>query len=528
MVLNSGIADPSHLKVMILSCPKTGNTWLRWLIHHAYGLPIVNLPLEWSDEHAKSLPDAFVTHQHLWPSEDLVRWLVRNNVVVLTTVRHPADTLLSYFHFAKWQDLSEDPSAGAMTRDGDRPGKHTLKFAQYAFAQTYAISLSWARLGAHVVRYEDLLTDPVSRLREVCSRIAPLDEHKITAAALLCKPELMTAPGLVDPRHIRTGTARRWVKELPAAIVDAMADMEPYKAACGAYSYDWDAAAGDPPRFDYDSIDPFRGRRAFDNGEPIGPSLTKIYLHEVGDSSTRWPDPTVTAGDSFWNWLLSPSELATLNPDFPPDTFTNLMAIVHRMRPDLQVKFPDPVNADRPGFLAWYLGQAPSEFEFPWGLISPVMDRYCDELASANANAAAAPFGRITRIAVLDSRGWETADFACGDDIRIELELVVDQPVEKGVIGYSLRGADGRLVFGTNTTMLGSPPPTLGPGTHSCAIQSKLTIAPQSCYVSVGFARYVDRQRVEAIHRIYDHKRITVSGAASAGAGWCETAISLG
>ena len=109
MILNGFPVDPDRLKIVILSTPKTGNTWLRWLLHYAYGIPIVELPLEWAPGCADDFPPRFVTHQHLFPSESLVRWLVESRAVVLTTIRHPADTFLSRFHYVKWHDTGLDP-----------------------------------------------------------------------------------------------------------------------------------------------------------------------------------------------------------------------------------------------------------------------------------------------------------------------------------------------------------------------------------------------------------------------------------
>jgi hypothetical protein len=48
MILNSFPVDPDRLKIVILATPKTGNTWLRWLLHEAYRIQIVELPLEWA------------------------------------------------------------------------------------------------------------------------------------------------------------------------------------------------------------------------------------------------------------------------------------------------------------------------------------------------------------------------------------------------------------------------------------------------------------------------------------------------
>jgi hypothetical protein len=44
------------------------------------------------------------------------------------------------------------------------------------------MSLASAKFGSRVVRYEDLLVDPLSQLREVTSKIVPLDEERLKAA----------------------------------------------------------------------------------------------------------------------------------------------------------------------------------------------------------------------------------------------------------------------------------------------------------------------------------------------------------
>ena len=162
MILNGSPVDPDRLKLVILSTPKTGNTWLRWLLHYAYRIRIAELPLKWAPGCTDDLPPRFVTHQHLFPNESLVRWLVESRAVVLTTIRHPADTFLSLFHYAKWHDAG---MATMLKQDGDRPGKNALRYINYSFPQNYAISLAWAKLGSHVIRYEDLLVDPLSQLR---------------------------------------------------------------------------------------------------------------------------------------------------------------------------------------------------------------------------------------------------------------------------------------------------------------------------------------------------------------------------
>jgi hypothetical protein len=381
MILNRFPVDPDKLKIIILSTPKTGNTWLRWLLHEAYRIEIVDLPEEWAPGCADDLPSRFVTHQHLFPSESLVRWLVESGAVVLTTIRHPADTFLSYFHYVKWCDGGLDPSAAMLKEDGDRPGKNALSYITDSFPQSYAISLAWAKLGSQIVRYEDLLIDPLSQLRDVTSKIVPLDEDRLKAAVILCKPEHLTRPGVVDPRHLRTRSARRWIEELPSEIADAMASNKAYAPVCEMYDYNWSRSASEPPGYDYDKIDPFHGHDRFDNRELIGFWLTKIYF-EVPDAIARWPTPWITEGDSFWNWLRAPSALASCNPDLPSGTLTNIMTVVHDLRPDLKLAYREPVGRDRMAFAMWFLGRAQIEFQIAWGLIEPVLNSFCDYLNS--------------------------------------------------------------------------------------------------------------------------------------------------
>jgi len=373
MVLNRHLPDPNP-RIMILSCPKTGNVWMRWLLHHAYKVPIVDVPVGWSTQWAHSLPPAFVTHQHFSPSPEIVEWLARNRVTVVTTIRHPGDTLLSYFHFMKWGGSPTD-AGKQMVFDGDRPGDRTLEFVKGAFVDIYSISVGWGKAGAKVIRYESLMEDPVATLRTLTDAIEPIDDQRARAAALLSSPEQVVAAGL-DRRHVRTASSGGWAAELRADIVQAMAETSPYREACDEYGYHWDPNGRDSPPFDYASIDPFRGKSALDNGEPTGAWMSRIYLLAAERERERWPDPSLTVGDSFWNWLISPFEAPGQDRQPRGGSLPNMLLAIRALRPDLQKAFPDPGGADRAAFLKWFSDHGVAEYRITGSLAAIIRSRF--------------------------------------------------------------------------------------------------------------------------------------------------------
>ena len=527
MVLNRAAADPAHLRIMILSAPKTGNTWLRLLLHHVYGVPQVELPTIWDAQVAARLPDAFVAHQHYQPTEHLVGWLVANRVTVFSTIRHPADTFLSLFHYLQWHVDESDPYQQLMRKDGGAPGAHAHKYARSYFPLSYGLTLAWEKLGSRVVRYEDLLHDPVAELTRATSVIGQVDPVKISAAAFLCQPERAVAVGSVDERHARTREPGRWRTELPADIVETLRTQEPFATASARHRFDWSADAAEAPPFDYRRIDPFGGRRHFANGQPIGTYLAKVYYCHLVDAPARFPDPCAIGDGSYWRWLLSPASIPHSNPRYPAETYTNLMDVIYRSRPDLQKTYPDVADNDRIGFLAWFTGFACAELEIPWGIVSAAVDAHCRYLLVHAPSDPEASTARITSLRVLDAAGKPADTFACGDPIRVEIEIHVAKPITDPVVGFSLRTWEGAVIFGTNTSVLGAPAGQLQPGRYVCVVRSELTVTEQSCFVSVGLSRLGADGAAMPIHRLFDQKRIRIRGAKAFGNAWCPTSMEL-
>ena len=86
----------------------------------------------------------------------------------------------------------------------------------------------------------------------------------------------------------------------------------------------------------------------FDNGVRIPDAARALYLGLSPAHRRRFGDPFAAAGDeSFFNWLNQPAS-GKRSPHL-----SRLLAHVHRQRPDLGARFPDPAGKDFPNFSSW-------------------------------------------------------------------------------------------------------------------------------------------------------------------------------
>jgi hypothetical protein len=95
----------------------------------------------------------------------------------------------------------------------------------------------------------------------------------------------------------------------------------------------------------------------FDNGVPI-PDVARTIYAELGAAAERFGDPfQTTSSGSFYRWLNQPAD--------GDGGATRLWQGVYRLRPDVQVAFPDPNGGDREAFLAWAAGSGAAEHDVP-------------------------------------------------------------------------------------------------------------------------------------------------------------------
>ncbi|HEX2910734.1 MAG TPA: sulfotransferase domain-containing protein [Chloroflexia bacterium] len=367
-VLAPMLSNTANLKIMIVSTSKTGNTWLKYLLAAIYDLPIKDLPMDYSDELVESFGDRWIAHQHYFAFDKVVKWATENNVVLISTIRHPGDVLVSLYHYIRSdpghpQFFAKDVELVML--DGGKPagvqektvGKHITEYVKRYFHENLDVSLQWMRKGiTRMVRYEDLWCNPVEVLRSLTNQIYPVSQDALERAIDQCDIKLLRKQVGYNKNLIRKGGIGGWVEALPPEVIGLFRTYDPYPAYFKELGYSLDP--NDPvmtkPVLPRDFDNPFRHIDAFDNGVAVAPVLIRVYLTFPSEVSRQWRPIEKTSGPhTYFNWLNAPADL-----DPERDTawlvVTNLAAFIYNIRPDLQQTYPEPFGKDREGFVEWF------------------------------------------------------------------------------------------------------------------------------------------------------------------------------
>ena len=369
------MADP-NLRILILSTPKTGSTWLRSLLSGIYGLPQLYLEPGFGCDALSRAGIRWVTQYHIRPNPELTAWIRDNRAAVITTIRHPGDVLISLYHHlhnfrAKTLDL--DALRRMLSSGFERTGLTTYSTGQPFWADL-TCSIEWmAQDGTHVVRYEDLRVDPLATLRELTGRILPVPDERIEDAIDMCDLGLMRSMARSFGGFFREGRVGGWRNLLPPPVIDAFRTVDPYPAQMAALGYTMDpadpvVAREIPPRRRH----PMLALERFENGVPAAPIVLKCFFWEPRERRALWnPQLNSVGPDSFYAWLNSPSARAGagIHEGLP---LSNLAVFVYDQRPDLMLTFPDLTSRDRSRYVHWFLRCAQKAHELDAAFIEPV------------------------------------------------------------------------------------------------------------------------------------------------------------
>jgi hypothetical protein len=383
------------LKILIVSTPKTGNTWLKYLLSAIYDLPMKDISFDFEIAHLNSFGSRWIGHQHYEIEESILSWSKETKAVLITTIRHPGDMLVSLYNYIKdvpaFQDLPFVPDL-VPSRDFNETNnkKIDLQFSEAGrnfLLHELNISLEWIRSGiTRAVRYEDLWRDPVETLAKLTANISEVPLDTIERAVEFCDISLVRKQRGADTNLIRKGGIGGWVESLPQDVIDMFRFDERFKSITAELGYNFDPQ--DPllinPIKSRTYYNPFRSITQFNNGVVIAPIIVRLYLTIPSNQSERWlPLEESPAPASFFSWLNTPTDSDTnLSIEQPQVLISNLAAYIYQIRSDVQAAFPDLYGLHRTDFAKWFIRWASTEYQLDNAFIQPVYQSY---IAWANA-----------------------------------------------------------------------------------------------------------------------------------------------
>jgi Sulfotransferase domain len=395
---------PHNFRILIAATEKTGNTWLKLLLSHIYDLPAPYIGQDFSEAEADSLGNRWVTHQHFLPERPLLNWAARTQTHLLTMIRHPADILVSLYHYCcNYPDhykgdvavaaaLTVD--AGAREATADLPHHvvdgELLRLLQQRIMCDVNISISWIRSGRSIlVRYEDLRLQPLKRLSALAKSIAPVSRDRIAQAIDACDIMVLRDSHAGDSRFFRRALIGEWRSVLPTHVLHRFAEEEPFRSqfAFLGYKVEIDKERATPRAREARSIASLPAEEHFDNGARFVPVLGRLLASVPPEKRARWGQVLDTSSrDCFFHWANAAADEDPLAEKAIP-LLTNLAVFVHKFRPDLQAEFPDPFDRNRLGYAAWFLRYAGYEHRLDRCFLTPIALSWISKPGSSAARA---------------------------------------------------------------------------------------------------------------------------------------------
>ncbi len=373
---------PQNLKILIVSTPKTGNTWLKCLLAGAYDLPLVEFPTpefwrHFDRRRFDGLGSTWIAHQHFPPLESFVGWARERGIVLVTTVRHPGDTLVSLYHYIQnfAGKTQIDPETIQLLRCGkeEQSQRSSLQLTQgletyvrEKFFKALNFSIAWLQRDlSYGVRYEDLWYSSVDTLQALTDQIYPISFEAVEATVEKCRLERMRIAAGDHALFFRGGGVGGWKSSLPASIVQLLRESPPYPLQFKwlGYSLDPQDTFSGPPATSTASAIPVEGVACSASADRVAPLMTSSHL--PGDRAPKgsWKFDREAAGpdNKYYSWLNAAADDDPHAGRLAP-LITNLGAYLYGTRADLQAAFPDLYGSDRVAFSHWFTEISPAAY----------------------------------------------------------------------------------------------------------------------------------------------------------------------
>lgn len=229
---SSGIR--SEVRIVIAGPPKTGNMWLKCLLGRTYGLrwlrahetpdqPELTALSSWLAE--RRFPENTIFHQHYDYSQDVADSLDAAGAHIVTIVRDPYDAFVSTYytlqHHASEDNRKDRKLTELMGKPLDDP--EVVAFLRSGgYRRNLLKARDWLASGrAVVMRYEDLIRDPLAELRRATLQISPVDDETLLAAIDYCQADRMRQRTKGGSKHVRKATVGDSVHQLTSEHLDA-------------------------------------------------------------------------------------------------------------------------------------------------------------------------------------------------------------------------------------------------------------------------------------------------------------------
>ena len=220
--------DAAPLRIALLGTPRSGSTWLRWMLGEAAGIdtrPVHELDVAV----LAALPAESVVQIHWRRDPAFLELLDAHGFRVLALARHPFDVLVSILQFAVHDSESERWLGG---RGGDESGlfgatPRSRTFVEYAVGPRARELLGvtgdwWHHPGAITARYEDLVRDPVGELGRLVAEFWP--GRRADLAGIVTRHDLREVRKTSFNNHFWKGTPGLWRRFLTAEVAREIAD----------------------------------------------------------------------------------------------------------------------------------------------------------------------------------------------------------------------------------------------------------------------------------------------------------------
>jgi hypothetical protein len=203
-------------RIAIVSSPRSGNTWLRWLLRDSLELQEIALH-NYVD--LTSIPDRCVVQCHWYREPNFQRFLANNRFRVVVLARHPLDIFISVLHFIRHEPETKNWLGGncaipaalvGQSPDSDDFLAYCLSFgAENLLSVTYQW---WHDEQAIKVRYEELTDDTEEQLRRL-ARVLGYSNSSFTEAIRRHQLESFRA---LPNRHGWQGQPNLWRELIPS------------------------------------------------------------------------------------------------------------------------------------------------------------------------------------------------------------------------------------------------------------------------------------------------------------------------